>query len=124
MASRFSKIALILALICSVGWHWAVLQSVAWVGMVVSYSQSASFRQALVKTFDGNEPCGICKFVAEGKKSQNKQEILKPGYKLELFAPRHFLSLQPISRYPLVVSPLDKPIQRPESPPTPPPRVA
>ena len=40
-------------LILTIGGHWAVLQSVAWVGMAVSYSQNASFKEALQKTFDG-----------------------------------------------------------------------
>jgi hypothetical protein len=92
--------------------------------MAISYSQSAPFREALVKTFDGNHPCGVCKFVAESKKSQDKQETLKPVHKLDLFSPRQHLSLEPIAQYPLAGSCIAELVQRPELPPTPPPRVA
>jgi hypothetical protein len=120
---RLSKFVLILGLISSVGWHWVVLQSVAWVGMAIHYSQSAPLREALIKTFGGNNPCGICKFVAEGKKSQDKQETWKPLHKLDLFSPRQYLSLEPLAQYPLAGSGIAELIQRPEFPPTPPPRV-
>jgi hypothetical protein len=123
MGLRLSKIALILALISSVGCHWAVLQSVAWVGMAISYSHSAPIGEALVKTFDGNHPCSVCKFVAEGKKSQDKQETWKPLHKLDLFSPCQYLSLEPIAQYPLAGSSIAEFVQRPEFPPTPPPRV-
>jgi hypothetical protein len=92
--------------------------------MAIHYSQSAPLREAFIKTFDGNHPCGICKFVAEGKKSEGKQQTWKPSHKLDLFAPRLFLSLEPIAQYPSPSSRIAESIQRPESPPTPPPRVA
>jgi hypothetical protein len=118
------KVVLIIALIFSVGWHWAALQSAAWVGMAIHYSQSAPFREALIKTFDGNHPCRLCNFVAEGKKSEDKQETWKPLNKLDLFLQGQLLSLEPIALYPLVCSHIAKPTQRPEYPPFPPPRIA
>jgi hypothetical protein len=56
------------------GLHWGFLQSVAWVGMVVSYSQNGGIGEALEKTFDGKHPCCMCKAIAEGKRSEKKPE--------------------------------------------------
>ena len=64
-------------LICAIGGHWAILQSVAWVGMVINYSQDSSLTVALQKTFDGEHPCKLCKVVRAGKKSEQKEASLK-----------------------------------------------
>ncbi len=74
MFFRLSRLAIALALALSIGLHWDFLQSVAWVRMVVCYSQEGCFCDALVKTFDGKHPCCLCKVVTEGKKSEKKPE--------------------------------------------------
>jgi hypothetical protein len=66
---------IIVALAGSIGLHWALLQSVAWVSMVVTYSQDAPITEALAKTFDGQHPCKLCKGIAAGKKSEQKAEF-------------------------------------------------
>jgi hypothetical protein len=71
---RLPKLLIALALAISIGLHWTVLQMVAWTGMVISYSQGAPLTQAVVKTFDGNHPCNLCKQIAKGKKSEKKVE--------------------------------------------------
>jgi hypothetical protein len=76
---RLSKLLLVLALACSIGLHWTLLQAVAWTGMIATYSRSATFAQALEKTFDGQHPCKLCQEIAQGKHSQKKSE-----YKVEL----------------------------------------
>lgn len=86
MLKRFSRLFTAVALICAVGGHWAVLQSVAWVSMVAAYSRGASLPQAIARTFDGRHPCQICQFVAEGKKSEKQKEQHKLVVKLDLFA--------------------------------------
>ena len=68
-----------LALASSIGLHWTFLQAVAWAGMIVSYSQEAPLGEAVVKTFDGQHPCTLCKQIAKGKRSEKKSE-----YKFEL----------------------------------------
>lgn len=75
-----------LVLVLSLGLHWALLQTVAWTGMIVSYSQGASFKEALSKTFDGKHPCCLCKVVQQGRAAEKKQEgqQVKPGSKLDL----------------------------------------
>ena len=74
MLLRLPRLLLALALAYSIGLHWAVLQTAAWVGMVISYSQTTSLEEALVKTFDGRHPCCLCKHICEGKKSEKKSD--------------------------------------------------
>jgi hypothetical protein len=96
---RLPRLAIVAALACSLGLHWGFFQSVAWVGMVVSYSQDGSIREALGKTFDGKHPCALCKAIAKGKKSEQKSEFPVAGKKFEFSysatvfvfsAPTHF----------------------------------
>lgn len=58
---------LVAALMVSIGLHWAVLQSAAWVGMAVTYSlEKGSLVEGLSDTFDGDHPCPLCKAVESG----------------------------------------------------------
>lgn len=79
MILRLPRILIALALTSSIGLHWAFLQTVAWAGMIVCYSQEAPISEAVVKTFDGQHPCKLCKQIAKGKQSEKK-----PEYKFEL----------------------------------------
>ena len=63
-----------LALASSIGLHWAFLQSVAWVGMIANYSRTSTLGEAVVKTFDGQHPCKLCKKIASGARSEKKAE--------------------------------------------------
>jgi len=96
---RFPRLAIVAALACSIGLHWGFLQSMAWVWMVVSYTQNGSVGEAFVKTFDGKHPCVLCKAIAAGKKSEQKSEFRVAGKKFEFsysatvfffIAPAHF----------------------------------
>jgi hypothetical protein len=93
---RLSRFAIAAALAFSIGLHWEVLQSVAWVGMIVNYSQDAPLTEALAKTFDGKHPCSLCKRIAHGKQSEKKAESVSAGKKLEfLFASGAFAFAAP-----------------------------
>lgn len=59
-------------LIGAVSGPWAVLQSFAWVGMVVSYSRDNSIEDAISMTFDGEHPCKMCKIVKDGRGAEQK----------------------------------------------------
>ena len=83
MFARLPKLSLVAALACSVGLHWAVLQSIAWLGMLVAYSQEAPLSEALLKTFDGKHPCALCKEIARKKHSEDKSASNPPVQKLE-----------------------------------------
>jgi len=121
--SRLPKLLLALALASSIGLHWAFFQTLAWAQMVISYSQNGPLSEALVKTFDGRHPCPICKFVAQGKKSEQKQETQKLLTKLDFFldSPRIIIfppRVDPPRPFATRISDTRK-----ESPPTPPPRL-
>ncbi|NDB77486.1 MAG: hypothetical protein EB141_17905, partial [Verrucomicrobia bacterium] len=80
---RVAKMAVILAVALSLGLHWALLQSVAWTGMLVTYAQQTSFHEAVTKTFDGKNPCRLCQLVRAGQQSEKKAESLLPMVKIE-----------------------------------------
>ena len=124
MLFRLSKIVLAVALSLSLGLHWALLQSVAWAGMVVNYSQTAPLTEALAKTFDGQHPCQLCKLVNEGKKSEQKQETQKPVIKFEVFLVSNQVVLFPPGFDSPQVAASDPLTVRSQTPPTPPPRQA
>jgi hypothetical protein len=94
---RLQKWLVVLALVLSIGGHWAFLQSVAWVGMAVTYSKDASLSQALEKTFDGHHLCKLCKIVRAGKKAQDCNNFKMDLKKLDLIAamPQFFIFQSP-----------------------------
>jgi len=63
---RLSRTILALAVALSIGLHWVVLQSVAWVGMFVDYSADCSITEALDRTFDPDNKCDLCRVVEKG----------------------------------------------------------
>jgi hypothetical protein len=90
--SRLPRLAIVAALACSIGLQWGVLQSIAWVGMMVDYSREGSLGEALVKTFDGRHPCALCKAIAKGQKSDKPAEFPPTVKKFEfLYSPAVFV---------------------------------
>ena len=76
----------VIVLVLSLGLHWAVLQTIAWTGMIIHYSRDASFSEAVSKTFDGHHPCSMCKVIkkARAEEKQHEQEQpVKPGPKMD-----------------------------------------
>jgi hypothetical protein len=76
----------VLALVLSLGLHWALLQTIAWTGMIVSYARDGSLVEAVNKTFDGEHPCCMCKTIKKARSEQDQKEQkhqLKPGTKLD-----------------------------------------
>jgi hypothetical protein len=124
MARRLTQLLVALALVAAVGGHWAVLQSVAWVGMAVNYSQDASLAVALKKTFDGEHPCRLCVAVKEGKQQEKKREVFKVETRLDLVCLPLVAYVHPNLSFTLLSPQVDRALPRGEAPPTPPPRVA
>jgi len=83
MVFRSSKTLLGLTLAVVLGAHWLLLQSVAWVGIIVSCSQTAPLTEAISMTFDGEHPCKLCIVVKEGKKAESKQSLVELDVKLD-----------------------------------------
>lgn len=51
-----------------------LVQEVAWVKMLVSYTQERGFKRGVIETFDGNHPCDLCKKAAEIRRQEQPQE--------------------------------------------------
>jgi len=75
---KIAHLSVVLALALSLGLQWVVLQSVAWVGMAVSYSRDSGIREALRKTFDGEHPCTVCLVVREGTAKEDAKDTAAP----------------------------------------------
>ena len=122
MSSRLLKWVAVVTLAFALGAHWTILQSVAWVTMAAGYSRVEPLKEAMVKTFDGKHPCLICKFVACGKKSEQRRETQKPPAKIDLFLASSPAALCPPVRESLRFALSCSAAARSETPPTPPPR--
>lgn len=122
--SRVVRHVAAVLLVLALGLHWMVLQSVAWTTMLVQHAQNEPIRVALLKTFNGENPCQLCKLVAEGAQTEKQQERLTPAKKLEMSLASDFFCLSwaasggiaVLSRSPILTA-------RMTTPPTPPPRV-
>jgi hypothetical protein len=122
MVNRLSKVLVVAVLTISLGLPTVLLQSVAWVSMIVSFSQSAPLREAVAKTFDGAHPCKICKLVTQAKKSENKSSHVAKKFDLiSITAARFFLGTVPGLEYP---SSDDRGLLRLYPPLSPPPDLA
>ena len=123
--TRGIRLMAALLLSCSLGLHWAMLQSVAWTVMVVERTQSSGLSVALQTTFDGKHPCPLCQVVAAGKKQEKKAEAVLGGLKLEMPVP--VPSAFRLPRLNLCHLPAPAPLPFPgrtESPLLPPPRAS
>jgi hypothetical protein len=119
---RLSKFLLILALAGSIGMHWVFLQSVAWAGMVVAYSQDDGVSAALAKTFDGEHPCCLCKQIAKDQQAEKKADLKLKLSKLEFpLAPDAFLFRAPDFFWEVSAG-NEFAVLRNDCPPAPPPR--
>jgi hypothetical protein len=118
---QFARVCVLLAAVHLMGGHWAVLQSVAWVSMVIENVQTNSLPDALSKTFDGAHPCGLCKVVETGKSEEQKQELTKTLVKLDaVLAPALEVPAQLAGEWQFEVADQRR-NSRSSAPPTPPP---
>lgn len=114
----------VLVLVLSLGLHWAVLQTVAWAGMIVAYSQDATVQEAINKTFDGKHPCPVCKAIEQARQHEQPQDrqTLKPSGKLDPGILCPLLHLDFHARFEPPGSPAVYAPARTDSPPKPRPR--
>jgi hypothetical protein len=106
----------------TLGAHWVLLQSVAWMGMVVAYSEHTTFKEAVVQTFDGKHPCCLCKAIAAAKKSEKKNEFTLQIQKLEFPLLKERFAFTPPSQFRLMPATDCFADFLSQKPPTPPPR--
>lgn len=122
--SRISRLVVVLALLASVGGHWAVLQSVAWTQMLVERTSGESFTRALETTFDGAHPCALCKRIADGKQKEQQPERAPVSTKLDLLLERRVIAfIPPFVDAEFFLVAVHAP-SRVDCPPVPPPRSA
>ncbi len=77
------------------GGHWAVLQMIAWSKMVRDYSKSVPIAEAIVRTFSGEYPCGMCTRIrTERQKEEKAPAVVKVEKNTEIcpFSAREILS--------------------------------
>ena len=122
MLVRLGKWVVVAMLVVSTGIHWVALQTVAWAGMIVSYSEKAPLKTALAETFDGKHPCPLCKAIAAGKKSEKKNEFTLQTQKLEFPPAKENPVLIAPSRFQLLPQANFFADSLAQKPPTPPPR--
>jgi hypothetical protein len=72
---RLGQLLACIALFSIAGGHYAVLQTVAWTGMLVDYSRSAGLVEGVKQTFDGDHPCKMCLSIEETKREEQKQQL-------------------------------------------------
>ena len=76
LRSEFSMRKILRALLALTVWtvctgvHWDVVQVFAWAKMFSSNIEELSYREAMVRTFDPAEKCGICHVVAKAKEDE------------------------------------------------------
>ncbi|MFN0075657.1 MAG: hypothetical protein ACKVY0_04200 [Prosthecobacter sp.] len=64
----------IVGVVClSLGMHWALLQGIAWTGMLISFAREGAVIEAVEKTFDGQHGCALCAKVKEGRDSDQQR---------------------------------------------------
>ena len=121
--SRLPQILVVAALVVSIGLHWAVLQSAAWIGMAVAYSVEKGVIEGLSDTFDGAHPCPLCKAVDEGKQDKEKTGAKSPIKKLEVLIVRRISIIQPNGVSIQYASLDERPVLRESVPLRAPPRI-
>ena len=122
MFARFGHVLLAVALLAATGAHWTVLQSVAWTTMLADNLRTASFTQALQRTFDGRHPCSLCKQITAGRKSEKKAEFPLQFQKLEFIHAGTCFTFAAPSHFRLAGAAIDSLQSLSHSPPVPPPR--
>jgi hypothetical protein len=88
-ALRAGRLLIALAICAALGGHWFLLQSVAWTGMLITYSRDAGIVEAVGKTFDGGHPCGLCLAIEKGREQERERSptAAAPGMDLKFLKP-------------------------------------
>lgn len=70
---QIARLVVVGAICLSLGMHWALLQGIAWTGMLISFASEGTVIEAVEKTFDGQHGCPLCAKVKAGQESNQKQ---------------------------------------------------
>ena len=55
----------------------ALVQSYAWISMIIQYSKNDGIAKGVKDTFSGERPCHLCKKIDSIKKDESKQPLSK-----------------------------------------------
>jgi hypothetical protein len=113
---------LVSVLTLAIGGHWALLQTVAWTNMLATNLRTDSLEVAVIKTFDGQHPCNLCKVIAAGKKSEKRTEFPATLKRLEFISARPVFVFAPPQDFRLLPELEISFHQSSRQPPVPPPR--
>src|ERR1700750_1712363 len=80
---RFHHAMAACLLIVAIAGNLVILQCVAWMGMLVSYSQQDGLTVGIQKTFDGKHPCKICKLVNKSERNEQNSKLVKSAVKID-----------------------------------------
>jgi hypothetical protein len=119
---KLGKVLVVFALVATLGAHWALLQTVAWTSMLADNLQSGSFQTAMARTFDGQHPCNLCRAIAAGKNSEQKNQFSLQKQKLDFPPLQNSFALIAPSRPEFSLPAVGFVEAAPPAPPTPPPR--
>lgn len=124
MFRRIGRVVVIVALCLSIGSYWALLQSVAWAGMLVENSRHFSLSEAVARTFDGEHPCDLCKRVQQSKKESEPKQNAPAAKKFDLRVVTSGCVLFPPCDFEVQRAGSERAQARIDAPPSPPPRGA
>lgn len=79
MRLRIARIFACLAWLFASGGQWDVIQTLAWGRMIVGYSRTMALDEAVTQTFDADNLCGVCEWVAESKTRDSASGTDTPG---------------------------------------------
>ena len=81
MLRRASLVITLAAWLLATGSQWDLVQTYGWGRMIVAYSRVMPLRMAVAKTFAGEELCGVCVAVQNGRRQQDESGAKAPGPK-------------------------------------------
>ena len=113
------------------GGPYALVQTYAWAGMLVSYSKEDGLLKGAQETFSGEKPCALCCKIAEAKKSDGKSKEMPVSPTVKLL--KEMLPSSPVGLSPprftdapkVMFAGMSLPVETSAcAPPVPPPRCA
>lgn len=120
---RIVRLVIVGTICLSLGLHWALLQGVAWAGMLVSFASKGTVMEAVQKTFDGQHGCPLCKKVKEGQSNRKQpQQAGQSVQKINAVLVEMATLVAPAGNTFSFVPLHETWVQRTELPETPPPR--
>lgn len=123
MSGALKRTLVVVLLVVAISTPWALVQSLAWLNMLATYSRQANLKQAIQMTFDGKHPCRLCHLAQNVKREQREQHrTVCAEDKLQLGLPPQMVFL--ITPPPADPASIEQstPVSRCDQPPSPPPR--